>query len=333
MATESPAPLNIHIYTDPEFRQSKDFADERVLSILAEFTGLSSRVALSFSHDEATLDAALAEAEVLILVGALDIADVAARAPKLRWIHITSAGVDRIPLHRLPADVLVTNAKGNHEARTREFSMTALLMLNNRLPDFVTQQIQRHWEQTAIEPIDGKTVVILGMGALGSAAAEAAKRLNLKVIGVSRSGRKHAQADASLPQSRLREALAEADFLLITLPLTAETRNAVGDAELAALPPRAGVINIGRGPVLDVAALAKRLEAGQLRGAVLDVFPEEPLPADSPYWRTRNLIVTPHSGLYDADYVPRCLRFFFANVARYLDGEPLQNRVDTALGY
>ena len=325
--------LDIHIYTDPDFRQSKDFADQRVFGILNEFAGLSSRIALSFSHDEATLNAALKTAEVLILVGALDIADVAARAPKLRWIHITSAGVDRVPLDRLPAHVLVTNAKGNHEARAREFSMTALLMLNNRLPDFVTQQREKHWEQTAIEPIDGKTVVILGMGALGSAAAEAAKRLDLKVIGVSRSGKPHPLADVSLPQSRLKEALAEADFLLITLPLTPETRNVVGEAELAAMPARGGVINIGRGPVLDVAALAKRLEAGQLRGAVLDVFPQEPLAADSPYWTTRNLIVTPHSGLYDADYVPRCLRFFFANVERYLDDEPLQNRVDPGLGY
>ncbi|OLO08835.1 hypothetical protein BTW08_05855 [Salinicola sp. MH3R3-1] len=325
--------LDIHIYTDPDFRQSKDFADERVLGILAEFEGLGSRIALSFSHDETALNAALADAEVLILVGKLDIADVAARAPKLRWIHITSAGVDRIPLDRLPAEVLVTNAKGNHEVRAREFSMTALLMLNNRLPDFVTQQREKHWAQSALEPIDGKTVVILGMGALGSAAAEAAKRLNLKVIGVSRSGRDHALADVSLPQSRLKEALADADFLLITLPLTTDTRDIVGEAELAAMPARAGVINIGRGPVLDVAALAKRLEAGQLRGAVLDVFPEEPLPADSPYWTTRNLIVTPHSGLYDADYVPRCLRFFFANVERYLDDRPLENRVDTSLGY
>lgn len=331
--TDSTAPLNIHIYTDPEFRQSRDFADERVLGIRDEFEGLALRIALSFSHDEASLDAALADAEVLILVGSLDLADVAARAPKLRWIHITSAGVDRIPLDRLPEHVLVTNAKGNHEVRTREFSMTALLMLNNRLPDFVTQQREKRWSQTALEPIDGKTVVILGMGALGSGAARAAKHLGLKVIGVSRSGREHELADISMPQSELKTALAEADFLLITLPLTPETRHAVGAEELAAMPERGGVINIGRGPVLDVAALAERLEAGKLRGAVLDVFPEEPLPADSPYWTTRNLIVTPHSGLYDADYVPRCLRFFFANVERYLDDRPLENRVDTALGY
>lgn len=325
--------LEIHIYTDPDFRQSKDFADQRVLDILGEFGGLGARIALTFSHDEAALNAALADAEVLILVGKLDIADVAARAPKLRWIHITSAGVDRVPLDRLPAQVLVTNAKGNHEARTREFSMTALLMLNNRLPDFVTQQREQRWEQMAIGPIDGKTVVILGMGALGSAAATAAKQLGLKVIGVSRSGKDHELADVSLPQSRLKEALADADFLLITLPLTPETHRVVGEAELAAMPAHGGVINIGRGPVLDVAALAERLEAGTLQGAVLDVFPEEPLPADSPYWSTRNLIVTPHSGLYDADYVPRCLRFFFANVERYLDDRPLENRVDTRLGY
>ncbi|WP_251975908.1 D-2-hydroxyacid dehydrogenase [Salinicola avicenniae] len=326
-------PLRLHIHTDPDFRQSRDFAEARVLAIRDEFEGLAARLALSFSQDEADLEAALAEVEVLIVVGALDLADVAARAPRLRWIHITSAGVDRVPLDRLPPQVLVTNAKGNHEARTREFSMTALLMLNNQLPLFVTQQRERRWAQAALEPIEGKTVVILGMGALGSAAARAAKQLGLKVVGVSRSGKAHELADISLPQSRLKEALADADFLLITLPLTPETHSVVGEAELAAMPAHGGVINIGRGPVLDVAALAQRLEAGQLRGAVLDVFPEEPLPADSPYWRTRNLIVLPHSGLYDADYVPRCLRFFFANVERYLDDRPLENRVDTALGY
>ncbi|KFF49335.1 hypothetical protein GY26_08880 [Gammaproteobacteria bacterium MFB021] len=326
-------PLEVHIYTDPAFRQSPDFSAERVRDILDEFAGLASRIALSFSRDAATLDAALATADVLVVVGKLDLVDAVARAPALRWVHITSAGVDRVPLAALPAGLCVTNARGNHEARTFEFSLTALLMLNNAVPAFVTQQIERRWAQRALEPIEGKRVVILGMGALGSSAARAARQLGLKITGVSRSGQAHPLVDLSLPQTRLPDALAEADFLLITLPLTAQTRCLVGAAELAALPSHAGVINIGRGPVLDVAALARRLEAGQLGGAVLDVFPEEPLAPASPYWRTPNLMVIPHSGLYDADYVPRCLRSFFANVTRYLAGEMLENRVDSALGY
>ncbi|WP_110685170.1 D-2-hydroxyacid dehydrogenase [Salinicola aestuarinus] len=331
--THRSTPLRIHVFTDPDFRQSPEFTESHVAAVLETFTELGAQVTVEVSRDLATLEAALAEIEVLVVVGKLDLAELAARAPKLAWVHITSAGVDRIPLSRLPPTVQVTNAKGNHDARAREFAMTALLMLNNQLPLFATQQRDRHWAQTALAPIDGKTVVILGMGALGSAAARAARHLGLRVVGVSRSGREHELADVSLPQRRLKEALAEADFLLITLPLTAETHHAVDASALDAMPERGGVINIGRGPVLDVAALAERLEAGRLRGAVLDVFPEEPLPSASPYWATRNLIVTPHSGLFDADYAPRCLRLFFANVERYLAGEALENRVDPALGY
>jgi phosphoglycerate dehydrogenase-like enzyme len=215
-----------------------------------------------------------------------------------------------------------------------EYSLAAILMLNNRFPEFFTNQRESRWCNCASTAVAGKTIVILGMGALGAAAAAMMKRFGLRVIGVSRSGRPHRSAHQVCRPGDLGSVLPTADFVLVTLPLTPETRGMIGRAELDLLPRHAGVVNIGRGPVIDYDALTDKLRKGELGGAILDVFYEEPLPANSPLWSTPNLIVTPHSSLMDPiNYGPRCFDIFFDNLGRYRKGDRLRNVVDVTRGY
>jgi len=198
----------------------------------------------------------------------------------------------------------------------------------------VTAQRAAKWDQVHATPIEGKTVVIVGAGALGTAAAAHAKRFGMRVLGVSRSGKKNPKFERMYAQKDLHKVLPKADFVIVTTPLTAETRGMLGRAELDLLPRHAGLVNLGRGPVIDNDALADKLRKGELSGAVLDVFPEEPLPASSPLWSTPNLIMSPHCAVDDAEsYAARALDIFLKNLTRYLAGRKLNNVVDTGLGY
>jgi phosphoglycerate dehydrogenase-like enzyme len=221
-----------------------------------------------------------------------------------------------------------------HGPKGGEYAMTALLMLNHRVPHFVTCQRAARWDRAWSTPVAGKTVVIIGTGAIGLSAARLARRFGMRVLGVSRSGRARPAVERMYRPKDLAKVLPRADFVLVTTPLTPETRGLLARRELDLLPRHAGIVNLGRGRVVDYDALAEKLRKGELSGAVLDVFAEEPLPADSPLWFTPNLIISPHCGVDDAEaYVARCLDIFFANLERYLDGRPLKNVVDLARGY
>ena len=229
---------------------------------------------------------------------------------------------------------MLTNASGVHGPKGGEYAMTALLMLNHRVPHFATAQRAGRWEQAFTTPIAGKTVLILGVGAMGSAAARLARRFGLRIFGVNRSGKANPLVDRMYTPAALRRALPQADFVLATLPLTAETRGLVGRAELDLLPHHAGIVNLGRGAVIDNDALADKLRRGELSGAVLDVFSEEPLPASSPLWTVPNLIISPHCAADNStSYAERALDIFVGNLERYLAGRRLVNLVDKTLGY
>jgi phosphoglycerate dehydrogenase-like enzyme len=324
-------PTRLHVQVNPASMQAPAFTDALIRAATAP---LGDALALSVGSTPAELEAALAEAEVLLLVGGAKLDDLAARAPRLRWISFTSAGVEAVLKAGLPDHVTLTNASGTHEPKAAEFTLTAVLMLNNLLPYLATQQRAHRWAPRYATLVAGKTALILGMGALGGAAATALKGQGLRIIGNSRSGRPHPAVDVMTQGDGFRAHLPEADFLIIALPLTAETHGLVGAAELDALPAHAGVVNIGRGEQLDAVALAERLRDGRLGGAVLDALPQEPLPADSPLWDTPNLVITQHGGLYDPEgYARRCLDLFAANLRRWRVGEPLRQVVERDRGY
>jgi phosphoglycerate dehydrogenase-like enzyme len=256
------------------------------------------------------------------------------RAPRLKWIQTTGAGIDGLlPLDWLPADIALTNNRGAHGPKAEDSCAMAISLLNARLPQMMAAQRNHSWQPAYTTPVAGKTAVVIGFGDLGQGAGRAAKKLGAKVIAVTRSGKAARPADAACPVSRIDRVLPLADFVIVTAPLTPQTRNLLDRRRLDLLKPEAALVNIGRSPVVDYDALREKLAQGTLAGAVLDVFQPEPLPADSPLWDTPNLIITPHVSCDDPRYVDRLLDFWFENFARFLAGKRLKNLVDRKLGY
>lgn len=326
------APIRIHVENNPATAEVYHVTPALFRTMVKKLPGMAGKIAVSFGNDPTKLDAALKDAEIL-LTGGLDASNLASRAPRLKWVQSTSAGVEKLAPY-VPSGIVLTNASGVHMPKGGEYAMTALLMLNHRVPHFVTAQRAARWDQAFATPIAGKTVLILGVGAIGSAAARLARRFGMRIIGLSRSGKPSKLVDRMYRSKDLPKVLPQADFVLAILPLTAETRGMLGRAELDLMPRHAGLINLGRGPVIDYDALADKLRKGELAGAVLDVYPEEPLPASSPLWSTPNLIMSPHCAVDDATaYAARALDLFLGNLKRYVAGRKLVNIVDTRLGY
>jgi phosphoglycerate dehydrogenase-like enzyme len=256
------------------------------------------------------------------------------RAPRLKWIQTTGAGIDGLlPLDWLPADVTLTNNTGAHGDKAEDSCIMAISALNARLPQLLAHQHNHTWKPIYTTPVAGKTVVVIGFGDLGQGAGRAAKKLGAKVLAVTRSGKAARPADAAYATKDIDRVLPKADFVVVTTPLTAGTRNLLSRERLNLLKPDAGVVNIGRSPVMDYDALREKLVKGELAGAVLDVFQPEPLPADSPFWDTPNLIALPHVSCDDPRYIEQLLNFWFENFERFLAKKKLVNVVDRKLGY
>ena len=304
----------------------------KCLAALAEYPDLVERIDLSFGSSAEDLEHALPSAEVLV-VGNFDAKNLQQRAPNLRWIQSIFAGMEKLA-PQVPTSIMLTNASGVHAPKAAEFVVGAMLMLNCAIPQFIEDKANVRWEPVFTTSIAGRTVVIIGVGSMGLAIAQHAKYFGLTVLGVARTAGERPNLDACYEPSQFRQVLPRADFVVITLPNTPETRGLIGRRELNLLPKHAGIISVGRAQVLDHEALVEKLFNGELGGAFLDVFEEEPLPAGSALWRTPRLVITPHCVVDDASsYVRRSLSVFFDNLRRYLKGEALNNLVDQKLGY
>lgn len=324
----------LHIKNNRSGEEVFRITPERLAEARARHPGIAPHVETVIDWDLDNFESSIATANALV-TWELPTQDLARRAPNLRWIHIIGAGVEHLrPLDWLPRGVTLTNNRGVHAAKTAESAAMAVLMLHNNLPKYVTDQKTRRWDPVFATPIAGKTVAIIGVGEMGAAAARRFKALGLRVLGVRRGGRGRRWVDHMVGPDQLHAVLAEADFVHVTLPLTGETEGLIGAAALDAMKPGAGLINFGRGPVIDHAALADRLTDGRLSGAILDVHDPEPLPPESPLWEIPNLILTPHvSSDDDQSYIPLTLDLVFDNLGRLRDGRPLRNRVRPRLGY
>ena len=202
-------------------------------------------------------------------------------------------------------------------------------MLNHGFPHYITHQRDSKWSKKFTTTIFGKTALIIGLGNTGGNVAKWLKsKLGLNVIGVRRSGRAHRYADAVFTPDQLDTLLPQADFIIVTAPLTNETVDLLDRRRLSLLKPTAGLVNLGRARIVDYDALAEFLEEGQIAGAILDVFDPEPLPPTSPLWQTRNLIAVPHCSSDDAEhYIDQTLDLFFENLGRLLQGKRLKNAI------
>jgi phosphoglycerate dehydrogenase-like enzyme len=332
----SPAagPVHVHVENSRDGAPVFRVTPELFAQAAARHPDVAGRVTPTFGEDLQGFDTAMRTAEVLIGFR-FPTKGLRERAPRLRWVHLKGAGVEHLrPLDWMPPGFALTNNRGVHAPKSGEFAATAILMLNARIPALVTQQREHRWQQLFSTPVAGKTLVVVGVGAMGGAAARRARALGLTVLGVRRSGRRHPAVHEMVTPDRLGEVLPRADFVLVTVPLTGATRHLIGPAELDRLRPEAGLINLARAGVVDYDALAARLRDGRLAGAVLDVFDPEPLPAGSPLWDTPNAILTPHVSSDDAErYTPLTLDLFFDNLRRYLAGRPLRNRVQLRREY
>jgi len=326
--------IRLHIKNNRAGQDVFRMSQERYDAAATRHPEIAADVETIVDWDLDNFDESMATANGLVTWD-LPTAGLADRAPDLRWIHIIGAGIEHLlPLDWLPAGVTLTNNRGVHAEKAGQYGLMALLMLNNAIPALVDQQRRHVYADLFTTAITGKTLLVVGAGAMGSAVARQAKLVGMRTVGIRRRPQPTAGFDEIAGPERLDDLLPQADFLLVTTPVTVETRNLIDARRLALLPPHAGLINMGRAPVVDYTALAAALTDGALSGAVLDVFDPEPLPAASPLWDVPNLIMTPHMSSDDAlTYVPRTFDLVFENLRRLLADEPLLNIVDLELGY
>jgi phosphoglycerate dehydrogenase-like enzyme len=283
------------------------------------------------------LHATLTEAEVLFSLSLMP-ADLPSLAPHLRWIQLTTAGADRLLNSEvLKSGIAITTASGIHAAPVGEYVLGMMVMLAKGWPALFRAQGRREWARITPQELEGKTVAIVGMGNVGQEVARLAKALNMRVLGVRRSGAPVESgddvADEIVGPLELLSVLSGSDFVVICLPLTEETHHLVGELALRAMKPTAYLINVSRGAVVDEAALLRALTEGWIAGAGLDVFETEPLPEKSWLWQLNNVIITPHLAGETPIYNERAVDLFCENLRRYLAGEPLHNVVDPSRGY
>jgi len=304
---------------------------------LEEVRALASDMQVLVTDDRDDIEAALDDIE--IAAGSMP-RELLPKAQSLRWYQQWGAGANWL-LHQpdVPEDeFILTNVSGVHAIPISEHIFALMLAFARRLHDAVRAQGDgkwtRHDELGPISELAGKTMVLIGTGAIGGRTARLARGLEMRVLGV----RRHPAVEAPCVEAmygpdQLLDILPEADYLVLAMPLTFETEHMIGEAELRAMKPTAHLINIGRGGTVEEDALVRALQEGWIAGAGLDVFETEPLPEDSPLWGMDNAILTYHYAGSNPYYNERAMAIFIDNLCRYRAGEPMRNVVDKRLGY
>ena len=260
-----------------------------------------------------------------------------AQTPNLKWIHSRSAGLDSLLFPALiESPVPLTNGRGVFSQSLGEFVLAAVLYFAKDFRRMIRNQEAGRWEQFNVHEISGQTMGIVGYGDIGRACAWRAKAMGMKVLAVRRRPEQSA-GDQNVERvygfDGLHEMIRQCDYVVAAAPLTPETKSLIGDAEFAAMKPSAIILNVGRGPVIDEPAMLAALQSGQIRGAGLDVFTVEPLPAGHPFYSMENVLLSPHCSDNTQDWLEQAMLFFYRNLDRFQKGEPLENVVDKRAGY
>jgi phosphoglycerate dehydrogenase-like enzyme len=266
--------------------------------------------------------------------------DLLPQARNLRWLQQWGAGADwllRYP-EAVDLDFILTNASGVHPIPIGEHILAFLLAFARGLHRATCAQVRREWtpqdQHEDVFELAGKTMLLAGVGAIGERTAKLATALGMRVLGMRRDPAAGAPGvEAMFGPDQLLELLPEADFVVLTVPLTHETQGMIGERELRAMKPTAYIVNIGRGGTIQERVLIRALEEKWIAGAGLDVFETEPLPDDSPLWAMENVIITSHYAGLTPRYHERAMEIFLDNLQRYQAHEPLRNVVDKKLGY
>ena len=261
--------------------------------------------------------AAAANASVLIAKAQNVPLELVSAMPRLRWIQALTTGIDPLLKLTLPPGTLITSARGIHGPQMAELTLLLMLALARRFGRMLDNQRASRWEKWAQPLLDGRTVVIVGVGAIAEALAARCRPFGLRIIGVS--GRTGAPGfDEIMPRARLAEGAASADFLVLVVPYSPATHHLVDAAVLRSMKPTAFLINVARGSVIDEAALIDALQRHRIAGAGLDVFETEPLPAASPLWAMDNVIITPHIGGMSDTYAEQVLPVLAGNLRAFI---------------
>jgi phosphoglycerate dehydrogenase-like enzyme len=258
-------------------------------------------------------------------------------AQNARWVHSRWAGIEGLLFPALvESEAVLTNGRGSFADSLGEFVIAAVLFFAKDLRRMRRSQAQGRWDPFDPEWVRGKTLGIIGYGEIGRAAAQRARAFGMKVIGVRRRPEQSAGdalVDEVLSFERRSELMARSDYVLVATPLTAETRGIVGEREIAAMKPSAVLMNVGRGPCIDEKALLSALTSGRIRGAALDVFDQEPLPAGHPFYGLDNLLLSPHCADHVPGWLEDAMALFLDNLDRFRRNAPLLNVVDKRAGY
>ncbi|MBI1282508.1 MAG: D-2-hydroxyacid dehydrogenase [Anaerolineaceae bacterium] len=300
---------------------------------IADHNGPISRT----EEQEAEWQSLLAQADIFFDFDHTHVKDLPKLAPKLKWIQATSAGIGQFVKQNGYDQTgwIMTTASGVHARPLAEFVIQSMLFFARDFEYLQREKAVHHWARNCTTELAGKTLAIIGLGKIGREAARLAKAFDVRVIGNRRNldDATMPNVDELYPPDELTPLLTQANYLLLSTPHTPETEGMIGAEQIAQLPKGAVIINIARGAVMDYAAMTEALQNGHLRGASLDVFATEPLPADDPLWDMSNVIISPHSASTADTENAKITRLFCDNLKRYLAGEPLQNVLDTQRYY
>lgn len=294
---------------------------------------------------EGLADGSLDDVEVLLrgVITAEAFDRILVRAPRLRWVHSASAGVERVltPLSR-DRGIVITNARGVFSRPIAEYVMLMILAVSRRLPQLLELQRERTWQPLEARELRDVTVGIVGLGSIGRAVVTLATAFGCRVIALRRTpgpaseaedGPDRIELERLLRPDELPALLAASDFVVLAAPLTPDTENMIDEAALSTMKRDAWLINIARGRLVDDRALIRALDANKIGGAVLDAFRDEPLAPSSPYYDLPNVILTPHTSWSSGRVLDRSVELFADNLRRYAAGEELLNVVDPSAGY
>lgn len=272
--------------------------------------------------------------DILVTWGHLSIRDLLPKAPRLKWVHSLSAGVDELLVPDLIAsDIILTNSRGIHGIPMAEHVMAMMLGFSRQLPESLKNQQRNLWKRTRPDELYDKTIGIIGLGSIGREIAKRAKAMGMKVIATKRTQTTELFVNKLYPPEQLDLVLASSDFVVITLPLTEKTRNLFTLDTFKAMKKTAYFINVARGAILNQNDLITALTDGYIKGAALDVFEVEPLPADSPLWSMEHVILTPHVAAMSPYYLERAIKLFIENLTKYMHSTDMLNIIDKEKGY
>lgn len=255
-------------------------------------------------------------------------------AKRARWLHVGGTGVDRLaPFADLNPWMVISNTPALNAEMMADWVICTLLMLVWDFPRLLRNQTARCWERWTVERVEGKTLVLVGLGNIAQPVIRRATAMGLRLVGVRRRPKPVEGVECVFGTERLNEALHQADFVLLAIPLTEQTQGLIGQDQFEAMKRTAYLINIGRGNVVQEPALVAALQEGKLAGAALDVFATEPLPSESALWTMPNVIISPHLSSWSTDYRERAAEVFAENLDRYITGKPLLHVIDREAGY